>query len=220
MDLHRIIVNAQAWGGGKPVIIAAYIPADRVINWRLANAMIFASGGYHIETGEPHAMLSHAYFPSYTTIPAADEAVLSRYYDFLVRYENVLSLGTRAASSERIRTIEVDDLRMQGIRAKDRVVPVVRVGDDYEAINLINFVGIDASDWNQPTTVPPTALDNVEVRIAVTRDVEHVWAASPDEIGTMGATALPFTVEAGVLSVALPHLHYWGMLVLEYAYEN
>lgn len=220
MDLNRIVVNAQALGGGKPVIIAAYIPADRVINWRLTNAMIFASGGYHIETGEPHAMLSHAYFPNYTTITPSEEAVLTRYYDFIVRYENLLSLNTRAASDDRTRTIEVGDLRMLGIRAKDRVVPVVRVGEDFEAINLVNFVGIDASDWNQPTTVPPAALEDANVRIAVTRDVERVWMASPDDVSTMGATALPFTVEGGVLSLTLPHLNYWSMIVLEYTHES
>ncbi len=219
-DLNRVIANAEKLGGGKPVIIAAYIPPDRTINWQLANAVIFASGAYHVETGEPHSMLADAYFPKYGTIAPADEATLERYYDFLVRYENVLALNTVAAPYERTTALDLGDVRTRGIRAKDRVVPVVRAGDGFEVFNLINFVGVDASDWNQPTTVPPQALDNLVVRIPVTRAVRRVWAASPDDARTMDAAALPFTVEDGVLSLTLPRLNYWSMIVLEYTDES
>lgn len=218
-DLNRIIVNAQSWGGGKPVIIAAYIDPSRAINWRLANAIIFASGGYHIESGEPHTMLADPYFPNYGTIAASDEAVLTRYYDFLVRYENLLALNTVAGAYERTKAVDLVGVRTQGIRTKDRVVPIIRAGDDFEVLSLINFIGVDASDWNHPTTIPPTALDNLSVRIAVTRNVQRVWAASPDEPETMNAAALAFTVEEGVLSLTLPRLNYWSMIVLEYAHE-
>ncbi|MCZ7547221.1 MAG: ABC transporter permease subunit [Anaerolineae bacterium] len=63
MDLHRLVANAEALGGGKPVIIAAYIPPRQFANVRLADALIFASGGYHLELGEPGAMLADPYFP-------------------------------------------------------------------------------------------------------------------------------------------------------------
>lgn len=219
-DLNRIVANAEQWGGGKPVIIAAYIPPEQVINWRLANAMIFGSGGYHLETGEPHAMLQHAYFPNFGTISPADEPYLSRVYDFVVRYENVLSLDTTAAANARVTALDLGDVRTRGIRAKDRVVPIVRAGEGFEAINLVNFVGIDASDWNQPTTVPPTPLDNLRVSIPVEREVRRVWAASPDGADTMEPHELPFTVADGVLSVTLPRLNYWSMIVLEYDDEG
>jgi dextranase len=218
-DLNRIIAKAQDLGGGKPVIIAAYIPPARVINWRLANAMIFASGGYHVETGEPHSMLAHAYFPNYGTIAPADEPLLDRFYDFVVRYENVLSVNTVAAAYERTTAVDLGAIRTRGIRAKDRVVPIVRAGAGFEVFNLINFVGVDASDWNEQTTIPPTALDNLAVGIPVTRSVRRVWTASPDEAGTMEAQPLPFTVVDGVLRLTLPRLSYWSMIVLEYVDE-
>ncbi len=98
LDLNRIITNAQALGSEKPVILAAYIPPERVINWRLANAVILASGAYHLETGEPGSMLQDPYFPRFGEIAAADQPTFTRYYDFIVRYENVLSVNTTAGS--------------------------------------------------------------------------------------------------------------------------
>lgn len=219
-DLNRLVANAEQWGGGKPVIIAAYIPPDRAINWQLSNAVIFASGAYHLETGEPHSMLADAYFPKYGTIDSANEPLLQRYYDFLVRYENVLSLNTVAAAYERVTALDLGDLRTRGIRAKDRVLPIVRAGEGFEVYSLVNFIGIDASDWNQPTTVPPTAQENVSVSIGVSRSVKRVWAASPDDASTMEATELAYTVEDGVLSLTLPRLNYWSMIVVEYDDER
>jgi dextranase len=76
MDLHRLVAGAEKLGGGKPVIIAAYIHPERVANVRLANAIIFASGGYHLELGEPGAMLADAYFPRFGLM---DEAMQRSY---------------------------------------------------------------------------------------------------------------------------------------------
>lgn len=219
LDLNRIITNAQQLGNGKPVILAAYIPPDRSINWRLANAVIAASGAFHLETGEPGAMLADPYFPLFGAIPAEQQAQFTRYYDFIVRYENVLSLGTTAAASERHSAVELGEVRTRGIRSKDRVVPIVRAGAGFETFSLINFLDIDNSSWNAATTVEPTALIDVAVTIPVDRPVASVWYASPDNAERMNAVALPFTVEAGVLRFTLPRLDYWSMIVVEYENE-
>ena len=217
LDLNRIIANAEKLGNGKPVILAAYIPPDRHINWQLANAVIFASGAYHIETGEPASMLADPYFPKFSQISEAQQAVFTRYYDFLVRYENVLSINTTAGTNERRSEVDLGSVRTKGLRAKDRVVPIIRTGADFETFNLINFVGIDAAHWNAPTTVPPTPLTNTSVTIPVSRAVKSVWAASPDDRSTMNATTLPFSAENGTLKFTLPQLAYWSMIVVEYA---
>ncbi|MBE2271314.1 MAG: hypothetical protein IAE80_23975 [Anaerolinea sp.] len=216
LDLNRIITNAQHWGDDKPVILAAYIHPDRVINWRLANSVILASGAYHLETGEAGVMLADPYFPRFEQIADADQPVFTRYYDFVVRYENVLSVGTTAGESARHSAISVDDVRMRGIRSRDRVVPIVRTGADFETFNLINFLDIDVSDWNGVTTVPPTPLTNQPVTISVERPVAGVWVASPDSEASMEAVALPFAIEGGTLSFTLPRLDYWTMIVVEY----
>jgi dextranase len=220
IDLNRIIDNAQKLGNEKSVILAAYIPPERTINWRLANAVIYASGGFHLETGEPQSMLADPYFPKYGKISEADQDLFGRYYDFLVRYENVLSIQTHSGSSERAHAVNLDNVRTRGISAKDRVVPIVRIGAGYETFNLINFVGIDESNWNAPTNISPTPFTDLAVIIQVTRPVSQVWVASPDNETSMNATSLPFTVENDSLKIQLPHLNYWNMIVVEYADAN
>lgn len=220
LDLNRMITNAQQWGDGKPVILAAYIPPERAINWRLANAVIFASGGFHIETGEPEAMLADPYFPRFGLLSGDQQALFNRYYDFLVRYENVLSINTTAGSYERHNAVDLGDVRTRGIRSRDRVVPIVRAGSGFETFSLINFLGIDASDWNAPTTAAPTPQTDLTVHIMVSRPVRSVWTASPDDPATMDAALLPFTVENGLLSLRLPRLNYWTMIVVEYENDH
>lgn len=219
-DLNRIIDNAQKLGNEKPVILAAYIPPERTINWRLANAVIFASGGFHLETGEPKSMLADPYFPKYGKIKEADQDLFARYYDFLVRYENVLSIQTHSGSSERARAVNLDNVRTRGISAKDRVVPIVRIGAGFETFNLINFMGIDGSNWNAPTNISPTPFTDLGVSIQISHPVTQVWVASPDNANNMSAESLPFTVENSQLKVKLPHLDYWSMIVVEYADAN
>jgi dextranase len=220
VDLNRIITNAQHLGNEKPVILAAYIPPERTINWRLANAVIFASGGYHIETGEPGTMLADPYFPKFGQIVEADQELFGRYYDFLVRYQNVLSTQTVAASNERQRAVNLGDIRTQGIRAKDRIVPIVRTGAGFETFSLINFMGIDGSEWTAPTNVAPILFTDLKVGIQVDRAVSGVWFASADQATSMNAVLLPFTVENGELRVQLPRLDYWSMIVVEYIDGN
>ena len=220
IDLNRIITNAQKLGNEKPVILAAYIPPERSINWRLANAVIYASGGFHLETGEPQTMLADPYFPKYGKINEADQVLFGRYYDFLVRYENVLSIQTHAGSTEREHAVNIGDTRTHGIRAKDRVVPIVRIGTNFETFNLINFLGIDESNWNAPTKIPPIPFTDLAVSIQISRPVSQVWVASPDTTTSMNAELLPFTTEGNELKVQLPHLDYWSMIVVEYADAN
>ncbi|MBX3085567.1 MAG: hypothetical protein KF716_28280 [Anaerolineae bacterium] len=216
LDLNRIITNAQKIGGNKPVILAAYISPARHINWQLSNAVIYASGGYHIETGEPGSMLADPYFPKFGQISEDQQAVFGRYYDFLVRYENVLSIKTMAGTAERRGQVDLGTLRTTGLYAKDHVVPIIRTGADFETISLINFVGIDVSHWNGETSVPPTPQTDIRVTLPVSRAVKQVWVASPDDPATMNATALPFSVDDGTLKFTLPTLAYWNMIVVEY----
>ena len=211
-DLQRIIEKAQSLSS-KPVILAAYIPPENVINWRLSNAVIFASGAFHLETGEPGGMLQHPYFPEFGQIPETERGTYGRYYDFLVRYENVLSL---ASPTDRDSALTIEGVRTRGLRAIDRIMPVVRAGDDFETFSLVNFRGIDFSTWNAPTTVPPQSFEALPLSIEVARPVKRVWMASPDNAATMEAAELPFSIQNGHLNVTIPQLNYWTMIVVEY----
>jgi dextranase len=204
-------------GGGKPVIIAAYIPPEQTINWRLANSVILASGGAHLETGEPESMLADPYFPRFGKLTPAQQPVFRRYYDFQVRYENVLSTATTAGGDDLHQAIDLGEIRTRGITTRDRVVPVVRSGGTFDTFSLINFTGVDQTNWNVPATSAPAVFTNLAVKIAVSRPVAKVWVASPDAEMTMNPTSLTFTVQDGELRFTLPNLNYWSMIVVEYA---
>lgn len=213
-DLHRIVVNAQALGGGKPVIIAAYIHPDRAANVRLANALIFASGGYHLELGEPDAMLADPYFPHFGLMSDEMQAVMARYYDFLVRYENILALGTSDATGARAAALTIEGVKTTGLRSEDRLMVIVRQGEGFETFGLVNLMGIGGSRWDQPVHAPEEMAE-LRVHLAVARPVARLWWASPDG-DDPALRALPFTAEEDGITFTLPALAYWDLLWVEY----
>jgi dextranase len=143
------------------------------------------------------------------------QEVLRRYYDFAVRYENVLALDTRDATVERGGAVSLVDIPTQGTRTRDRVVVVVRTGKHTEAFSLINLMGIDGEYWDNPLTQPPTPQQNVIVTVDVQRPVGQVFMASPDQHDG-SPRQIDFEVIDGVLRFELPQLDYWTMFVLEY----
>ncbi len=215
MDLPRIVAQAQALGGGKPVIIAAYISPDNIENVRLANALIFASGGYHLELGEPQGMLQDAYFPKYGTMNAATQELERRYYDFLVRYENVLALGTSDATTERAGALSVAGVETGGRASQGRAAVIVRKGTASETFSLVNLMGIDDSHWDVGLKQGPTPLHDLAVTLQVTQPVKRVWLASPDG-DTPSAQAVDFTSSDGSIGFTVPTLDAWTMIVVEY----
>lgn len=218
MDLPRIITEAQRLGGGKPVIIAAYISPDNFENVRLANALIFASGAYHLELGEPRAMLADPYFPKYGHMNTATQDLERRYYDFLVRYETVLALGTSDATSDRAEALTIAGVETGTRRSKDRVAVIVRAGSDasFETFSLVNLMGIDGGYWDVALTHAPTPLRDLPVRLEVSRPVSQVWLASPDG-DDPAAQPVEFTSDGSGIAFTVPQLDAWTMIVVEYA---
>jgi dextranase len=215
MDLARIVSEAQKLGGGKPVIIAAYIPPERIENVRISNALIFASGAYHLELGEPGGMLQHAYFPNYGTMSEAVQDLERRYYDFIVRYENVLAVGTSDATAARADALRIDGVKTDGRGSQDRVAVIVRKGANRETFSLVNLMGIDGGYWDAPVTQGATPLRDLAVRVQVDAPVKAVWLATPD--GEPSAQAVDFTSESGAIGFSVPTLDAWTMIVVEYA---
>ena len=217
LDLYRIVAQAQQLGRGKPVVIAAYISPQHAANVRLANAIIFASGGYYLELGEPGALLADAYFPNFGLMDESMQGLLRRYFDFMVRYENILSLDTRDATAERADALSIDGVTTQSSRSSDRVAVLVRQSEDTsrEAFSLINMIGIDGEYWDAPLTQPPTPLEDLQVHLATSRPIARLYAASPDG-DDLSATPIEFTAADGGINFVLSRLDYWTVLVVEY----
>jgi dextranase len=217
-DLYTLIVEAQALSGGKPVVLAAYIDPIRARNARLADAVIFASGGYHIELGESEAMLADAYFPKYKPIGDELAAVMYRYYDFAVRYENVLSIGTRDTTGESGGKVAIEGVKTDPDRVYKKVWVITRRGEDFETISLINLLDIPSPEWNGLLLVDPTPLGELRVHYQMDREVQRVWLASPDFASPQ---AIPLEFSTGkfngksYVEFLVPRLEYWDLVVLE-----
>jgi dextranase len=218
-DLWELIVNAQRLSGGKPVVLAAYIKPVRHRNVRLADAVIFASGGYHIELGERGGMLADPYFPKYRKMSDDLAAVLRHYYDFAVRYENVLALGTQDSTDKGAGRVTIEGINTQPEQDGKKVWIITRQGEGFEAVSLINLSDIPNPEWDGLLLADPTPLDGLRVRYRAEQEVQRVWLASPD-FASPRAMALDFRLDRDTpghyVEFTVPRLDYWDLVVIEF----
>jgi dextranase len=219
-DLHTLIVGAQALSGGKPVVLAAYIDPARGRNARLADTVILASGGYHIELGEPRSMLADPYFPNYGQMDDELARVTRRIYDFAVRYGNILALNTRDVTPAYEQNVIVEGLNTDARATCDKIWPIVREGQGAIGLSLINLLELSSPEWTGWLEADPPALRDLVVRLRTDRPVGRVWWATPDG-GQPSGKVLPFRKGQdrghAYTSFRLPSLAYWSLIVLEWA---
>lgn len=216
-DLHQVIVEAQKLGAGKPVVLACYIDPTFENNAILNDAIIFASGGGHIEIGENAGMLSGPYFPEYKIMSTGLHKTLNNYYDFTVRYQDVIGSHTQDATMQLQHNISIQNVSTSPSQMGNKVWPIVRESDGRTAINLINFLGVTQVEWTKQVISPPTALMNFTLNLKeVTRKASRVWFASPDH-ETITLQPLEFTQDSGSITVDVPDLNYWSMILIDWS---
>jgi dextranase len=215
-ELGQLVVQAQNLSNGKAVVIAAYISPALEHNVRLADAVIFSSGGGHIELGEKDAMLADAYFPRYEQMPLQLSQTMVRYYDFAIRYENVIGPSTQDATGEYRNRIEIGGAALNPSILSNTILPIVRQSPNRTAISLINLLGVESPDWNDPILEAPTPLGTTPVRITgVQGQARQIWVASPDDLdGSLHP--LVFVQSQGQIEFQLPGLSYWDMILVEW----
>jgi len=199
-DLLRIVQEGREKSFGKPVVIALYLPAEHQENIRLADALIMASGGTRIEIGENERLLTDPYFPNHAQIPDELRSKLGNYYDFLVRYGDLI--GPQATNDAEIQ-----------IEVPDDVWVIPRKIPRWLAVNLVNFSGLGDVRWDEvhPAPVPQEGLSVSVVGLEV---VTGVWIASPDS-GNLALSEVDWSFELGTLRIHLPCLDYWTLLAIE-----
>lgn len=179
----------------------------------LTDAVIFASGGSHLELGEN--MLAKEYFPHKNLSLSPDlEEQLIHYYDFLVAYQNLLRDHTEASilKAEGRGEPAVSDQAEQG-----KVWSFTKRKDGKDVFHFINFTDASTMDWNDSNgkqTEPAERL-NVAVSVKMDKPVAKVWFASPD-YDQGSPQSLAFSQRDGILQWELPKLKYWDMVVVEY----
>lgn len=200
LDLVRIVRNARTLSGGKAVVIALYIPAGRIINIRLANALIHSAGGSRIELGENERLLSDPYFPKHEALSEELRTALRRSSDFVVRYSDWIG----PVISETARICVHTPL---GVEAFVREIP------DGWSLSLVNLVGLQSSQWNEVHPAPQ-AVEKFMLELDIAEEIENVYWASPDGESLM-AEQMVFTQSAGIVKISIPRLDYWGVLFLK-----
>jgi dextranase len=203
-------------------VLAAYINHDLSDNpgWfnppavLLADAVIFAFGGAHLELGEH--MLGHEYFPN-DNLRITDDLrqKLIAYYDFLVAYQNILRDGGVFSDYTLSATGAVTVTAWPPRRGEIAVVSK-RV-DSRHVYHLLNFVNANSLDWrdNSGTQNEPSVIQDLPLSFESTDAVVHLWAASPDSEN--GAPIdLPFVQQDNTVTFTLPVIKYWTMVVVEY----
>jgi dextranase len=220
-DLKRAIDDNAKFSQGKlNTVLAAYMNydmADRASTFNppgvlLTDAVIFASGGAHLELGEN--MLAKEYFPNRSLrIPPELERRMTVYYDFLTAYENVLRDGMEELTGWKVESpaFEASDRPESG-----KVWSFAKRKGEELVVHLLNLRDAKLLEWKDGAGMQtqPQTLTDVTVNIPVKQDVKRVWVATPDAFGG-SPVDLAFTRKNGVISVTLPSLQYWDMIVLE-----
>src|SRR5690606_32367502 len=144
----------------------------------LADAVIFAFGGAHLELGEH--MLGKEYFPNSNLAMREDLRVkLVCYYDFLVAYQNLLRDGgtfNTVAVKSADGQVAVTGWPMQ----TGHVAAVGKVCADKQIVHLLNFTKATTDQWRDNTGIQaaPGFSDNLEFSVTSEKPVRNIWCAS------------------------------------------
>lgn len=223
-DLRDHIETNQRYGGSSMnTVFAAYMNYDKADNLGtfntpgvlLTDAVIFSLGGAHIELGEH--MLGKEYFPNSNLGMSEDlqEAMIA-YYDFMTAYQNLLRDG---GSFNEVSVASADGK----IQVKDwapaagSVITLGRSVEDRQVIHLLNFSQANSTSWRDlDGSMPePNLVENISLNIAVDGEVSSIWMASPDLDGG-ACKEISFTQNGNTVSLTLPSIKYWDMVVIEY----
>ncbi len=230
----NIFDNNMRSGNSLRTIFAAYMNYDygranagKTFNTPgvlLTDACIFALGGAHLELGTGGNMLCNEYFPN--TNLKLDEKLqdaITHYYDFATAYENLL-YDCRLFDNKVEREVAVESpshsVAMWTYRhgpAPRRLNVLARqAASGKKVFHLLNFSSVNDLSWRDldGTQPDPKWLNNVVLTIDSEEKVNRVWVASPDLHG--GAPVdVEFTQNGRLLTLTVPLVHYWSMLVFE-----
>ncbi|MFZ5817393.1 MAG: glycoside hydrolase family 66 protein [Bacillota bacterium] len=234
-DLWELILRVRRLDRRRQPILAAYLSpffpkqerlAGAMAGLRLASATIFASGGFHLLPGEGNGILAHAYYPDHGRLSQEDWEVVRAYWDFQTRYGPLLADPEAMDLTTANTGHEAQEARFSGpdgtaFSAKGlpgTVWTILKEGDDYRTVHLINLTGVTDPRWNSAQPEPPL-VEGIEIRLECLRQPRAVWWASPDLDGgrpqPLAWRLEPDERVGQALVATLPSLRCWSMLVVE-----
>ncbi len=178
----------------------------------MLDAVIFAMGGSHLELGEN--LISDIYWPAceLKVRPELEEALVE-YYDFLVGYENLLRDDVKEC---RINVTSKDQpiCWWEPLLGKINVYASQKSGS--MMVHLLNFKDAVHLRWTDKgrNQAEPKQIRDFEITVPCLKKISRIWAASPDYMDGVPVD-LEFTDNGTSVTVKVPSLKYWTMLVLE-----
>ena len=159
----QILRWAHHYGGGKPVILAAYLKpfmetgeasVDRANHAALIlTAVISANGGYHLLLGENKGVLTQGYYVDYSSLSDAFFREIRQYYDFIIRYAAVLfdpelrDVSMTHADGDNLEYVfEKGSYSTYG--EANKVWTIIKEKPGLKVVNLINLCGVADDYWN------------------------------------------------------------------------
>ena len=216
-EIDKILEENKSLAPGKNTVLAAYMNYKQSGTFNtpavlLADAVIFALGGSHLELGEH--MLSNEYFPSANLKMSSElSEKLVSYYDFLTGYENLLRDGAVKSGL----SVSSDDVKMApwGPEKGSVNTAAFQVGNKL-VVHLLNFENAKHLDWRDDSMnqANPSTRENIDITIRSSRDVKRVWVASPDIDGGV-PREVSFSASGISIKLRVPSLTYWTMIVIE-----
>ena len=218
-----ILENNQFSGNKAKTVFAAYMNYGVGSGYfnnagiLLTDAVMFSLGGSHLELGGDH-MLCNEYFPNSNLTMNSDlQKAIVRYYDFQTAYENLL-MGD---GYEITPTVTCSDQSIKGwsnsqLPEVGNIMTYSKKVGNRLIVHLLNFVNANSTSWRDyDGTMPqPKNFFNLTLTITTSSTVRKVWVASPDQHGGV-AQQLKFSQVGNKVTITVPKLQYWDMLVLE-----
>ncbi len=235
-DLADLVSRTRALRPEHPPIISAYLScfaageAGGVEAAHCAMAAIFASGGTHLLLGDGSNALTDPYYPRNAQLTHAAVDALVPWYDFLVRYGDLLlPPGITEVTEFYCGGINEDVvLSADGHRVATKAGPdslwvrVFRTGDGSHIVHVVNLLGTEEIHWDHAKS-PVSALHGATLKVATGLAPAGAAWASPDDPDLhpldgrdAGSAAQSDALSAGQehREFALPPLGRWTLVWL------
>ena len=234
-DLYWLINKAKRLAPEKSVVLAAYMKPFQNATaledvkkaehaFRLANAVILASGGIQLVHGEHESLLCDSYYVNHAKMRPEFTDTLVRYADFLVRYAQLLyddtgydvSMTAFGGINDDV-IAEAENTVFSAAGRADTVWMILRESNTRLVLHLINLTGNDVL-WNTPKS-EPNPVQNIRLKLRLDAKITGVYCASPDD-NSLQAVALPYRTLSSaygrVMELNLPTLRYFSTIWIEW----
>lgn len=224
-DLARLIEKARALAPEKSVILAAYLSVYATADEAAARAAqslqlatAFSHGGSVLVHGEEQAALTEAYYVNHKQLAAESQEAARRYYDFAVRYGDLLFDHRSVDVTRTILGGVNEELRLEApvehrpeARAGTLWARAVRLPGGL-LLSLIDLSQQDDDRWDSPKR-PFRPLEGVRLSLErVGDEASRFLFADPDDRPRLAALEPAF--DGRYDTVTLPPFRTWAVVWL------